>query len=81
MEDTELILKFIKEHREAATHFRGCCDAGANSENVKEILDQARDCEYIAGWLEELLTLRRVLECQFLNLVHDAEVGEVAEYD
>ena len=78
MEDTERILKFIEEHREAATRFRECCSAASKSENVKELLDQARDCECIAGWLEELLTLRRVLECQFLN--KDGEYESIIKY-
>ena len=69
MEDTGLILQYIKEHRDAAMRFNQyCADAtDPESENIKEIRKQAEDCEHIANWLEELLTLRRVLECQFLN--------------
>ena len=58
MNDTELIKQFIREHRGAAARFRSCCTDDTTAENFLELIEQARDCDYIDSWLEELLLLR-----------------------
>lgn len=58
MNDTELIKQCIKEYRKAADRFRSCCNNDTTEENFLEMIEQARDCDCIASWLEELLLLR-----------------------
>ena len=60
-DDTEDIKKMIDEHKNQAVHLRDCVHASEDSmdsPNNLELLDQAVDCDLIAGWLEELLLFR-----------------------
>ncbi len=70
-DDTDNIKKMVAEHRQQATHLRDYVhdsNEDIDSENNSELLDQALDCDQIANWLEELLSLREDKNSSKTNL-------------